>query len=561
MEQTRKSRQDISAGLCFVLDALSAAFLAAILVSIAVGGIAFEVAGVRVRLTSLTNPTLYSALAITIRYFLRRDLPFLRIKALRFDALAHWGGTAAVNLERSVTKAMAWKLVGAISVIAVVAKLAGAWFLPGFFSGDDVEIHEMTLSVLYGWDLPIWNLRNPFFPLGFVFPSQWFVASLEISDPHTLVFAGRSVVALLSTLTIVLTWFACRRLEPGFPAVALLAALFVAANKLQISFGSSELPRPVSTVFVLGAFILLLSHRPSRTLFAGTLIGLATAFRFSEVVFALPAALMLAWQKRWRDAALMSIGLLVTVGTVIGISDYLYWGTPFSSLWNAVDYTLIDRASSRGYESLLAYIILVPQWTNWIIFLLALIGSSHCRTLALWILVPIATLSLLPHKETRYLIPVVPYICIGAAIGLLRVAQFVVGGPSTRRTEAIAALLPPFLILGLLQDIAGWRLRRSNEEVRLAQWLRAQGPGGIAVRHTWRVGGSVYLSAHRPLIDIDDRRFETADGRWEMFKDVRWIVVDPSTAQRLSEREIQGLGFHFVRSWGEQLRIYSKDSR
>src|SRR4030081_1112955 len=130
--------------------------------------------------------------------------------------------------------------------MAAVVKLAAAWCLPGFFSGDDVEIHEMTFAALFGHAWPVWELRSPFFPMAFVFPAPRWALALGAARPEHLVFAGRVVVALLSTLVVPLTWLAARRLSSQSSGIPLLAALLVAVNKLQMSFGSSELPRPVS---------------------------------------------------------------------------------------------------------------------------------------------------------------------------------------------------------------------------------------------------------------------------------------------------------------------------
>jgi hypothetical protein len=393
--------------------------------------------------------------------------------------------------------------------------------------------------------------------MGFVYPAQRLADAVGLSDPMVLVFAGRAVVALLSTVAVVLTWGAARRLAPEYPVAALLAAAFVALNKLHVSFGSSELPRPVSTVFVLGAFNLLLGEGTRRALFAGCLLGLAAAFRFSEAIFVAPAAIVLAWHGRWRDAVVVGAAAVAAAGVAIGIADGLYWGSAFSSLRSAVDYTLIDRASSRGYEPIFAYLVFVPQWTNWVVFLLALVGVWRSPLLAIWAFVPILALSLLPHKETRYLIPVIPYVCIGAALGLVSVARAVRDRWPARRSDAVAALLLPLLVLGLLQDAAGWRLKRSNDEVRLARWLRAQGPGGVAVRNVWKAGGGIYLSANRPVVDLEDSRLETDAGRQEMFEHVRWIVVDPLSSRILTEEELGGIGFVPVSDDGPY-RIYSR---
>ena len=549
----------LAASLCLLLDLLLVTLVALVLATLASGGFVVDFPFGRLRLTSLSNPTLLAAAAVVARYALRRHLPFLGIRRLRLEHLGRRGlHVAGAFLEtHALDRQLTRGVLAALCLVTLAARLAGAWFHPGFFSGDDVEIHEMTLSAVYGLDLPVWNLRSPFFPLGFIYPAQRLAVAVGVSDPHLLVFAGRAVVALLSSAAVPLTWTAMRRLAPDYPVAALLAAALVASNKLQVSFGSSELPRPIAAVFVLGAFTLLLRAGTRRALLAGCLLGLAAAFRFSEAIFVVPAALVLARQHRWREGTLMLAAAMAGGGVALGIADYLYWGSAFSSLRSAVVYTVVERASSRGYEPTLAYLLFVPPWTNWAVFVLAVAGARRQPVLAIWMFVPIVALSLLPHKETRYLIPVVPYVCMSAALGVAGAARFVRARWPAWKGEAVATVLPPLLVLGLLQDAGGWRLKRSNEEVHVARWLRTQGPGGVAIRNVWKAGGGIYLAANRPIVDLEDARFETKAGRREMFEHVRWIVVEPQTAQRLTEEELRALGFVAARNEG-LFRIYAR---
>ena len=76
-------------------------------------------------------------------------------------------------------------------VVITVVKLANAALYPGFFSGDDVEIHEMTFARLFGWNWTAWDLRNAFYPMVFIYPIQALLAGMGIDDTATLVFAGR----------------------------------------------------------------------------------------------------------------------------------------------------------------------------------------------------------------------------------------------------------------------------------------------------------------------------------------------------------------------------------
>jgi hypothetical protein len=549
--------------LSFFLDAaLVVLTLISLLIAVTGGGTA-DIMGVRIRATSVTRLVPALAVLLLARYRLRSS-PFLAVPRLRLDDFGRrslgWLRSFVDSLDalkrRSVTRTIAVLMVGAIAV-----KLAGAWFLPGFFSGDDVEIHEMSLSVLYGTDWPVWELRSPFFPLTFVFPMQWAVHAAGIRDPSILVFAGRAVVAAASTAVIPLTFAAARRLAGG-TAAPILAAAFVTTNQLQMAFGSSELPRPVAAVFVVGAFVLLCSERTKTSIVAGALLGVAAAFRFSECVFVAPAVLMLAAARRWHDAILLVIAAVVTAACVLAVTDYLYWGAPFASLLAAVDYTLIERASSRGHEPVFHYLVLLPYWTNWTVFALAVAGAWRSRTIALWIWIPVLALSLLPHKETRYLIPVVPFLSIAAAIGFVEVTRFVQRGLSASKAEMAAALLLPYMVLGMIQDAGGWRLRRTNREVAVARWLRDREPGGVAFPGTWRAGGRVYFDRHPLIVDITDDRLATREQRYDLLKDVRWVVVDRQRARTLNAGELHALGFEPDTRWTDtEFRVYRNPTR
>jgi Alg9-like mannosyltransferase family len=551
------------AALSLLLDgALVLLTLVSLLITVTGGG-TVHVAGVRIRATSVTYLVPALAVLLLARYRLR-SFPFLALSRLRLDDVGRrssaWLSTLVGALNalkpRSVTR-----IVGTLIVLAITVKLAGAWFQPGFFSGDDVEIHEMSLSALYGADWAVWELRSAFFPLTFIFPVQWAVYAAGVRDPSVLVFAGRAVVAATSTAVIPLTFVAARRLT-GATAAAIVAAVFVTTNQLQMAFGSSELPRPVAAAFVVGAFALLCHESRKTAIVAGTLLGVAFAFRFSECVFLAPAVLMLASRRRWFDAILLVTGAAVTGASVLAAADYLYWGAPFASLVAAVDYTLIQRASSRGYEPVFHYLVLLPHWTNWTVFALAVAGSWRSRTLALWIWVPVVALSVLPHKETRYLIPVVPFLCIAAAVGFVDVTRYVQRHWPARPAGMAAALLLPYLALGAVQDAAGWRLRRTNREVALAKWLRDQEPGGVAMRDPWRAGGRVYLDRHPLIVGITDERLATPEERYDLLKDVRWAVVDRQLAGTLGREEMRALGFERDSRWNDpELRVYRNPTR
>jgi glycosyl transferase family 22 (putative mannosyltransferase) len=392
---------------------------------------------------------------------------------------------------------------------SLALKLSIAYRHPGFWTGDDVEIHEMTLSRLFGWHLPVWDLRSPFYPMGFVFPAQWLAAHAGVVATQSLVFVGRSVVAAFSVVTLWLTFVIARRLFDSVP-VAVLSTIVLASNKLHTMGGSSELPRTVASCFVLASFGLLsLSRRNVSALCAGALIGIAAALRFSEEIFLIPALLQLATARRWGHAGLACCGFVLVAVLVLGPVDQMYWGEKFFSLRHAAEFTLVRGQSSRGVQPFFEYIAAIPAWAD--LFVVALAASAlrlRLWTLAAWTWLPVVFLSALPHKEPRYLIPILPYLSMLAAASLWAVAGWLVEVVDSRRSRAAPFLLAA-CAASLIGEAGGFVIGHSDGAVALAQEIARRDPfQGIAIEQAWRLGGHLYLPAAAPFIDLDSHQVE-----------------------------------------------------
>ncbi len=201
-------------------------------------------------------------------------------------------------------------------------------------------------------------------------------------------------------------------------------------------------------------------------------------------------------------------------------------------------------------------------WSNWTIVVLAIVGSWHSRILLTWTWLPLAVLSCLPHKESRYVIPIIPFVAIAAAAGIRRVVQAASAPDASGWTAVAGGFLAPLVLLASFQDAGGWRLARSNEEVRLARFLNARGRDGLAVEQSWRLGGGPYLSAHEPVVAIDAARLRDAVSRHNAFKDVKWIALREGTARRLDVLEMRSLGFERDLAWeGQGYWLFTRNAR
>ena len=219
-----------------------------------------------------------------------------------------------------------------------------------------------------------------------------------MTDAHQLVFAGRAVVAILSTLVVPLVFVIARRAHGQ--ATALLASAFVAMSVLLVSWRDG-IAAAVAAVFMLAAYGLI-ARRGGRAALACIALGVGASMRFSEWMFVVPLAVQLILERRARDLVVAVACALVAGSAVQALSDLLYWGHPWQSLGRILDFTLVQRQSSRGFEPFWLYIVSATSWVDLFTLALAVYAS---RSSGGW---PSGRgrlsclLSLLPHKEARY---------------------------------------------------------------------------------------------------------------------------------------------------------------
>ena len=138
--------------IALVADALVLALALAVLAIIVTGGGVFFAGGQRISATGVDNPLLILSLLATLRYVLLRRVPVFGVERWSVASLEDQARTTVTRFLRYIEAlpARAAILTVALTVaVATVIKLLLAWVYPGFFSGDDVEVHEMSVGVLW----------------------------------------------------------------------------------------------------------------------------------------------------------------------------------------------------------------------------------------------------------------------------------------------------------------------------------------------------------------------------------------------------------------------------
>ncbi len=554
---------------CFPLDIFILFLFSLVMLVLLTGGGSYYFFNISFSIHDISTPLAALFLLIVLRYKLSKERSFLGIQKLNVEFACR---VAYKNCEhiycclKDIGQRKTFRIIFLIIVVSTLIKLLNAYFYFGFFSGDGVEIHEMTFSNLHNWDWEAWNLRNPFFPMVFIFPIQKLLFYAGVQDASILIFAGRSIVILFSVLNLWMVYRIGSRLFKSIP-IGVLSVFLLAISKLHTAFASSELPRTVASTFVLLCFwFLVCSQKRKISVFlAGVALAAGASIRFSETIFLLPAVLYLFFDKRYKHAIAVTITFSMTFAFIIGVSDWLYWGEAFFSLKNIFDYTVISKMSSRGFEPLLYYITHFGTWTNffWIVLILISLRLNK-QKIYVWAFAPLIILSLLPHKEPRYLVPVIPFFAIMAASSVwhllkqvhqkkldiryprnffwpscllvlllilshkdfryiylatvffilffliylfrhsVRIQNFKIKILNGKRIQNPAWVMIVVFLGCIIFEVNGFHFRRSESGIEMARFLAAQTElRSVAIQQIWRAGGKLYLWKIPKLDDID----------------------------------------------------------
>jgi hypothetical protein len=392
-----------------------------------------------------------------------------------------------------------------VAVAALQLWFAHRYF--GFVTGDDLEILSEAFRVVTGYHYQAWNVRNEFIPQWVVAPPIWIATKLGVHDVATLIviatlpFIAAYVVTIWLVYRLALRW-------SGNDTAALVAALLYALHWIPLAFGSTVYPRTIATLCIVGAALLVDEWRagaaPVRTgggacppFIAGLLAGVAFADRFSEIVFLVPLLLIAR-----RRLALLA-GAAVSIALTAGVHDWIVWGAPFSSLRNFAHLTIVepDFASRIKYQSPVWYFEYLPRWCALTLLPLLWRARREWRPLA-FIAIPLIALSLIRHKEVRYVQGIIPFLAIAAACGAAALGGAEMDRRRGRRRQMITISL---LAASIIWDGYGIKAlaRKSMPAVMAARALAAN-PNirTVAVSQIWAYGGWLYFG-DRNLIELE----------------------------------------------------------
>lgn len=471
--------------------------------------------------------------------------------------------------------------LGILVVVAAVVRFWGLDFgLPHTQARpDETHIIEASRTMLSGrlprlYDYPwlyvglLSVLYLGYYVWGAVAGTFGSVADMVASWPmhwEPFFLLSRAAAATFGTATVLVVFRMARRLHgdaAGLIAAGFLALAFIHARDSH--FGTTD---TALTFFIVLSVDMLIAADGAgsqrRFMAAGIVGGLGAATKYNAVLLIAPIVvsyLQHVWVSRdrvsaLRDPRLFSYGVPFLLAFGIGIPFVVFDNANFMAAMAD-----LQRSMARGDPRL----DLANGWVHHLQFslrygvglplLLAGVGGlllailqrqSWALVLASFPVFYYVVAGSLRNLYFRYMIPVVPFLCIGAAFLVVQLA-----GALTRRTQearresltrlailvlAAAIIAPSALAIGRFDLI----VNRPDSRVLLAQWFAAHVPAGSSLLQS----GSRYGLAQFPReMRYVEWTWDGASGRFKIAGrpaegEPDWIVVQdsplPSSTQPL----------------------------
>lgn len=315
----------------------------------------------------------------------------------------------------------------------------------GIYWPDEIyQSLEPAHRLVYGFGLIAWEFadgaRNwtlPGLVAGLLKVCDW----LHWDDPRHYIPFVKATFALAGAATGLGVYRLARNLGVSQPNAS-LATLAFALSAPMIYFAPramSEIASALPAVFGLALF----GHEARRRRVVGAaLLGLAVLFRLQNGIFCIGALAQLCFERRWRHLLEVSI-IFALCAFGYGLLDKLTWGSWFHSPQVYFRFNVVEgKAAIWGTDSWSYY--LLTLWTSmpalgWLILALAIAAIRSTPVLVLTAMAFIALHSATPHKEFRFLVPVMPLLCALAGVGLESLASW-----GLKRLGFVAALAVGF---------------------------------------------------------------------------------------------------------------------
>lgn len=437
-----------------------------------------------------------------------------------------------------------------IAVVGLYLRVRGITFgLPNTLCRPD-EAYIINIAMRFGTgDLNPHSFFYPslYFYVLFTFYILYFVAGRLVGhfgsvtdfvseyhlDPTGFFLIDRLLVALLGAATIIVVYRVARELFDT--RTGLIAAFFTSVAFLHVRdshFGTTDVPL---TFLVVLALFLVVKMREAHSwrsyLVAGLTVGLASSIKHSGALMLIPGWVAhalnardegswtsLVWDKRpWLFSAVALLAFVIT--TPFAVLD---WPTfvadlqlQFRELGGILYYKLERGWRAHATFSLfygLGWPVLAASLVGLVMMLL--LDWKKTLVVASFPIVYYAVFGRGYAVSVRYAVPLVPFLCIMAAVACGTLAARLGSLLGQKRTRWAVILVGLLALPTIRSSILFGRLL-SKEDTRLvaAKWIADHVPQGSSIYQAASPYGLIRLNRIREFLEDELRQTQTLGGQ------------------------------------------------
>lgn len=247
---------------------------------------------------------------------------------------------------------------------------------------------------------------------------------LHFFDARSKMFVIRLIHALISMLVIYYSYRITYRLanRKAALAVGLLTSML-----WFMPFGSvMTIPENLAAIFVLASIYRLAktrrrTYKIADDIFTGFMLGLSVSFCYTLMILIIGVGIVFVIISRPKRGALLLFGATMAVAIAEGLVDAALLGSPFYMIRENTAHMISGVNATTGaravymYFSMLLFVIPLP----WSLCTLFGFAKSWKRSFLLFVPLSIYILGiyLLPHKEEKFMMPILPVFFILGASG------------------------------------------------------------------------------------------------------------------------------------------------
>lgn len=384
------------------------------------------------------------------------------------------------------------------AVVGIATRMFGRDFNPRFFDWPALFMYETAAALV------------PFFKTGLYlgwFRGEYHFFQTIVTDASPVYLTARLLSATAGLASVWVLFRAARRLFGEM--TALIASLFLALAFLHVRDSHFGVTDVTATCLVLVSFLFIVRFSESRSrrdlIIAAVTAGLAASTKYSAAIIALPALWIC---RRPGRAALFAAVMLLAFALT---SPYSF--LEYDQFITALRGISAHLATGHGVMIGRGWVVHVASSLRYGLGLPLLLAGLTGLLLLLWkqpregmmvALFPVAYYAVIGSGYTvfaRYIVPVVPFLCLTAAWAVVNAGRSLAAW-SSRPT------LAPMTTWGLALLVvapSAWSvvqfdrlLARTDSRVLAARWVELRFPNGASIAEVGRRSTNLFFLPEGP---------------------------------------------------------------